>query len=85
MFKKLKFKPEVTRVKLNPEQAVLNCPCARYGRTWSASVNDGDNYGGTSTVCNPTGTDRGHTLFYCDGPVVGTANRQRVVGGISSS
>lgn len=25
MGKKLKFKPEVTRIKLNPEQAVLSC------------------------------------------------------------
>jgi hypothetical protein len=27
MPKKPKFNPEVTRVKLNPEQAVLNCSC----------------------------------------------------------
>lgn len=27
MSKKPKFKPEITRVKLNPEQAVLTCDC----------------------------------------------------------
>jgi len=27
MAHKLKFKPEITRVKLNPEQAVLTCYC----------------------------------------------------------
>lgn len=27
MAKKPKFKPEITRVKLNPEQAVLSCGC----------------------------------------------------------
>lgn len=27
MERKLKFKPKVTRIKLNPEQAVLSCTC----------------------------------------------------------
>jgi hypothetical protein len=27
MSRKPKFKPEITRVKLNPEQAVLSCTC----------------------------------------------------------
>ena len=27
MPKKKKFKPEITRIKLNPEQAVLSCSC----------------------------------------------------------
>jgi hypothetical protein len=27
MAKKLRFKPTITRVKLNPEQAVLSCDC----------------------------------------------------------
>jgi hypothetical protein len=34
MKKKSKFKPEITRIKLNPEQAVLACQCStvsRYG------------------------------------------------------
>jgi hypothetical protein len=33
MSKKPKFKPALTRVKLNPEQAVLNCACYNSGRT----------------------------------------------------
>jgi len=31
MPKKLKFKPKVKRVKLNPEQAVLDCTCYSTG------------------------------------------------------
>lgn len=27
MKKKVKFKPVITRIKLNPEQAILVCPC----------------------------------------------------------
>lgn len=33
MSRKPKFKPEITRVKLNPEQAVLSCGCYNNGRT----------------------------------------------------
>lgn len=31
MSKRPKFKPEITRVKLNPEQAVLSCCCHQRG------------------------------------------------------
>ncbi|MBU0878326.1 MAG: hypothetical protein KKD55_01785 [Candidatus Omnitrophica bacterium] len=31
--RKMKFRPEITRVKLNPEQAVLSCSCHN-GRLW---------------------------------------------------
>ena len=31
MSRKAKFNPEITRVKLNPEQAVLVCQCATDG------------------------------------------------------
>jgi hypothetical protein len=37
MPRKLKFKPQITRVKLNPEQAVLLCPCFLYGYQNSGS------------------------------------------------
>lgn len=30
MSQKRKFKPEITRIKLNPEQAVLTCPGYKY-------------------------------------------------------
>jgi len=40
--KKPKFKPEITRVKLNPEQAVLSCACYTGDRrgtgTWTSGV-----------------------------------------------
>ena len=32
MSRKSKFRPKVTRIKLNPEQAVLSCACYVYGR-----------------------------------------------------
>jgi len=42
MFKKLKFKPIITRVKLNPEQAVLTCPGYSYG--WDGAVPSGSSW-----------------------------------------
>lgn len=37
MAKKPKFKPVITRVKLNPEQAVLTCTCWSGGNNWNSS------------------------------------------------
>jgi hypothetical protein len=34
MSRKLKFKPVITRVKLNPEQAVLMCECYSTGKKY---------------------------------------------------
>lgn len=34
MPEKMKFKPVVTQIKLNPEQAVLACLCYTVGRYW---------------------------------------------------
>ena len=36
MPRKPKFRPEVTRIKLNPEQAVLSCNCYNVGRSHPA-------------------------------------------------
>ncbi|MBU1366214.1 MAG: hypothetical protein KJ711_00165 [Candidatus Omnitrophica bacterium] len=37
--RRLKFSPEITRVKLNPEQAVLTCDCYNYSlRRYSGSI-----------------------------------------------
>ncbi len=45
--KKKKFKPVITRVKLNPEQAVLNCGCFNRGY-----LRDGvTRLNGTNSVC----------------------------------
>jgi len=41
MPRKPKFKPEITRVKLNPEQAVLACPCYVSGYRTGTSTNPG--------------------------------------------
>lgn len=47
MSRKPKFKPEITRVKLNPEQAVLNCNC------WDTGYQNyiGGSGSGAQTVC----------------------------------
>jgi hypothetical protein len=45
---KLKFNPEITRVKLNPEQAVLSCQCVANSWQVSGSIelsNAGDSPG----------------------------------------
>lgn len=49
MSKKAKFNPEITRVKLNPEQAVLACPC--YSNGWDGT---GDTHP-SKTGCDVTG------------------------------
>lgn len=56
MSRKPKFNPEITRIKLNPEQAVLACDC--YSDGWKS----GGGGGGWKTICNmpqrTTGQDR---------------------------
>jgi len=37
MQEKLKFKPVITKIKLNPEQAVLQCSCWDQGRAVSTT------------------------------------------------
>lgn len=37
MGKKPGFRPKVTRIKLNPEQAVLSCDCFNLGVRWAPS------------------------------------------------
>jgi hypothetical protein len=52
MSKKMKFKPRITRVKLNPEQAVLTCDCYDTGENWSTT--SGKSKAETlSYACNP--------------------------------
>ncbi|MFH1245552.1 MAG: hypothetical protein V1662_03625 [Candidatus Omnitrophota bacterium] len=41
--KKKKFKPEITKVELNPEQAVLACSCYDVGAILGANFNVGRN------------------------------------------
>jgi hypothetical protein len=40
MLKKPKFKPEITRIKLNPEQAVLTCSCYSTGYRGTPDMTD---------------------------------------------
>ena len=43
MGRKPKFRPVITRVKLNPEQAVLSCSCYSMGYNWSTTQAGGAN------------------------------------------
>ncbi len=49
MPRKPKFRPEITWINLNPEQAVLSCDCNKYGRTYVAS--DRYSLGSNTQVC----------------------------------
>ncbi len=54
MGRKLKLKPVITRVKLNPEQAVLSCTCFDAGVIWDRRSRDTGT--GQNWYCNQ---DRG--------------------------
>lgn len=58
MSKKPKFKPEVTRIALNPEQAVLLCACYDTSHQINGSVNKGPLDG--VTLCQGAGKARAH-------------------------
>jgi len=64
MSKKPKFKPTITRVKLNPEQAVLTCGCYSTGQhAWG-----GDKYWGHGTWVGHDCVGSGkaiHDLYQC--------------------
>ena len=54
--KKKKFKPVITRVKLNPEQAVLQCSC------WNDNFQHGGGtfHGGPNASCDPVSKFTSH-------------------------
>ncbi len=60
MRKKKKFKPVITRVALNPEQAVLSCSCYSGFKNWTST----DTGSSQETVCDtaftPKSTDFGY-------------------------
>lgn len=60
---KLKFRPRITRVKLNPEQAVLACSCYNTGRL--SHVGSGSSI--RDYVCNNNlnwqGQDKRHRMW----------------------
>lgn len=50
--RKKRFKPVITRVKLNPEQAVLQCDCWT-GSGYITEDNSGDYTGGVCSASDP--------------------------------
>ncbi len=48
MAEKPKFKPEITRIRLNPEQALTICFCYNTGQSWGqkSCLKQGDACGG---------------------------------------
>jgi len=56
--KKPKFQPVITRVKLNPEQAVLQCSCYQGKRAIAGAGSDGMTIGGG--YCDPEGGKLGY-------------------------
>ncbi len=82
MPRKLKFKPVITRVKLNPEQAVLTCTCymARVVQNAHTSNADGT-YNLTCTIGGRTFVE----LTYCfSGSPAGGAYYGRAASSASS-
>ena len=53
MKKKTRFSPVVTRIKLNPEQAVLSCACYNTGNKAGAATP------ANTTICSGRTTTRG--------------------------
>jgi hypothetical protein len=53
MSRRPKFKPEIRRIKLNPEQAVLACSCYANGHRYSGTSLNGPNMG--VVACGPGG------------------------------
>jgi len=80
MPKKLKFKPEITRIKLNPEQAVLSCACYNTGNDYRESGTDQAD-GSSNSCCNGKSIA---THWPCRAGGTGTSRSVRVSGSTSS-
>jgi len=80
MGRRPKFKPEIVKVKLNPEQAVLSCSCYT-SQYWSGSghrhVSSGQNFYCSGRVV------QGSVIFHCDG-AGGALTAHGKYGGASS-
>lgn len=79
MPRKQKFKPEISRVKLNPEQAVLTCGCFT-GLRPAGGVHDN---GGFGIIMYCAGDKSEHLARSCAFP--GAANSNRFSAEIGSS
>lgn len=64
MSRKLKFKPEITRIKLNPEQAVLECICYTAEKA-STEATSKYNNNTTTSYCDITGKKEIITANIC--------------------
>jgi hypothetical protein len=73
MPKKPKFRPVITRVKLNPEQAVLACNCWTAGHTNSGTKTS---VGVSSDICSGSGGPNRVTVksSWCGNRGGGTGN-----------
>jgi len=79
MPQKTKFKPEITRINLDPEQAVLSCTC--YNTSYKFVTNGTDKSGGSHNTCD----GKSHAIhWYCTATGTGAA-RSRPVSSVSSS
>ena len=75
MSKKPRFKPGITRVKLNPEQAVLACNCYTIGFVnYFGQPNGYDTLGEGPNVCQPGA--KGVTLGYGGNRVASGVTRE---------
>jgi hypothetical protein len=54
-----RFKPEITRIKLNPEQAVLTCTCYSKGRAYHSTANKAH-----KNVCQRNGKETDYCKDY---------------------
>ena len=70
MSKKLRFKPEITRVKLDPEQAVLNCACYDLGN---------------QSFYNALGSAPGPDIVACNTNMYPRTHADSLTGGCSTS
>ncbi|MFH1191660.1 MAG: hypothetical protein V1670_05645 [Candidatus Omnitrophota bacterium] len=84
MPKKPKFKPVITRVKLNPEQAVLSCTCYQDGGRTLPAGGGGWHRGGVSWFCG-IGGNRGSGTSQYKYVGIGGACGESVAGSIPAS
>jgi hypothetical protein len=61
MSRKLKFKPKITQVKLNPEQAVLACVCYNQNYDYQNTTKAKYSTGESKTLCDYWGVPRNTT------------------------
>jgi len=71
MSRKPKFKPVITRIKLNPEQAVLACACYAASHVLSGTAHNLWNYAIPYVIC--TGRTWSNHSTGCAGSGPGTA------------